>query len=878
MIRRRVSGWVTGWRVPLRIARRDARRSRGRTALALVLLALPVLAVTVADTLYATNEISGTEALERRLGAADVRVDLGSGQAYQAADPDQGSYALGGVRRGARAQQADLDDVAGVLGEPASPPVPLLQASVRFESDLGQDDAQTLTTDLADPLATGLLETVSGRLPTGTDEVVVNADLLAQGPAVGEDLVLAGGARLRIVGVAESASVVGAPFAAGLPGSALAPRGYGDPTYLLDVGDVSWQQVLDLNALGVLVLSRDVLADPPADDELPPEVAFATGVLDEAAITAAVLIATMVLIEVVLLAGPAFAVGARRQARTLALVAAAGGTPRDARRVVLASGVVLGVGGAVLGVVLGIGVAWLLRPVVQGFVTTRLGPFDVVATHLAAVAAFGLVSALLAAAVPAVVAARQDVVAVLAGRRGDASPSRRSPLLGAVLLAVGVALAVLGARRSSGGENLIAGSAIVCVLGMLLLVPVVVTALSRAARRLPLALRFAARDAARHRTRTVPAVAAVAATVAGVVALGIATASDEAQNAATYTPLLAVGDAAVDFAGREPDATDVAAAREALASTVPDATVTEVAGVRGSGSFEIRSSGRQPLLTTYLGVTSPLLVAERGLPGTLPGVGPLDDTRADAVDRVLADGGVVVLSDTGADVDEVRVVHRTREGREEVTVPAVVLPVEAGRATAEGVVGPDLVRELDGRVGTTALLVTGDLSDAAVEDAEQAVAGSSGSALLYVERGYQPPDEMLVLQLVLAGLGAVLMLGGTLTATFLALSDARPDLATLGAVGAASRTRRAVAAAYALVVGAVGAVLGALVGLVPGIAVSYPLTRPYEIGFGTMSGPSHVLDVPWLLLAVVVVGLPLLSAVVVGATSRSRLPLTARVE
>ena len=74
----------------------------------------------------------------------------------------------------------------------------------------------------------------------------------------------------------------------------------------------------------------------------------------------------------------------------------------------------------------------------------------------------------------------------------------------------------------------------------------------------------------------------------------------------------------------------------------------------------------------------------------------------------------------------------------------------------------------------------------------------------YVERGYQADCETLIIQLVLAGLGAVLMLGGTLTATFLALSDARPDLATLSAVGASPRTRRGVAAAYAVVVGLVG--------------------------------------------------------------------------
>ena len=91
---------------------------------------------------------------------------------------------------------------------------------------------------------------------------------------------------------------------------------------------------------------------------------------------------------------------------------------------------------------------------------------------------------------------------------------------------------------------------------------------------------------------------------------------------------------------------------------------------------------------------------------------------------------------------------------------------------------------------------------------------------LYVERGYQRRDEIVILLLVLVTLGGVLMLGGTLTATFLALSDARPDLATLSAVGAAPRSRRRVAASYALVVGFVGAVLGAAVGFIPGVAIA----------------------------------------------------------
>ncbi len=158
----------------------------------------------------------------------------------------------------------------------------------------------------------------------------------------------------------------------------------------------------------------------------------------------------------------------------------------------------------------------------------------------------------------------------------------------------------------------------------------------------------------------------------------------------------------------------------------------------------------------------------------------------------------------------------------------------------------------------------------------------SDNAYLYVERGYQNDNETLILLAILFSLGAVLMLGGTLTATFLALSDARPDLATLSAVGASPRTRRGVAAAYALVVGFVGALLGAAVGFIPGIAITYPLTStswaPDGLDDRGNELPSHFVDIPWLMVLGLVVVLPLLTAAIVGLTARSRLPLVARLD
>ena len=93
--------WLTGWRLSLRLARRDALRSRGRSILVLVMIALPVLAVTAADVVIQTQDVSSAESLDRRLGAADARVNVqqGMGRVYQGPDPEQVS-SVGGRREG----------------------------------------------------------------------------------------------------------------------------------------------------------------------------------------------------------------------------------------------------------------------------------------------------------------------------------------------------------------------------------------------------------------------------------------------------------------------------------------------------------------------------------------------------------------------------------------------------------------------------------------------------------------------------------------------------------------------------------------------------------------------------------------------------------
>ena len=86
------------------------------------------------------------------------------------------------------------------------------------------------------------------------------------------------------------------------------------------------------------------------------------------------------------------------------------------------------------------------------------------------------------------------------------------------------------------------------------------------------------------------------------------------------------------------------------------------------------------------------------------------------------------------------------------------------------------------------------------------------------------------------------------------------------------------AESFALVIGFTGSMLGVALGFLPGIAVTYPLTGNSWTQELNPGGPSHYLDIPWVLILVLVVGLPLLTAAVVGLTARSRLPLVARLE
>ena len=618
-----------------------------------------------------------------------------------------------------------------------------------------------------------------------------------------------------------------------------------------------------------------------------------------------VLVVTLGVLEVVLLAGAAFAVGARREARSLGLVTAAGGEPRDVRRVVLASGLVLGIVGAALGLVLGIGLAAAARPLLEHWSDTEFGRFDLRPLELLAAALVGIVAALLAAALPARTAARRDPVEALTGRRGQVRTPRKVSAAGIGLVALGIAAAVAGSlvalssaagvhpaggRTSLFAAGLIAGGAVLTQLGLIVCSPAIVGLAGRLGRSLPLPLRLALTDASRHRGRSAPAVAAVLAAVTGATALALAAAAFDARDRESYTPAWPDGTAGVPLE----EYTATADGEGSMTLADPDAAILAMRGELPSfTAFAIESEPTcvDPEGCSYI---SPVIPKEQECPAGPDASALAGDPRCDfaktyrgtalpatpvgdaellrlltgrtprAAVEMLESGGVVVLDERYAQDGRFTVETTSPEGTPvgRQRLPAVVVDVPAPPVIA--IYSEGAVETLGIRSAPTHLVLdferlpTTDEEDAARRELREA--GFQGE--LTVERGYISDYGLGLLALV--GGAALITLGAAGIATGLAQADARADHATLAAVGATPGLRRTLAASQALAVAGLGTLLGLFAGFVPGLAFIAAID-------------SLDVAVPWVTLLEVLVGIPLLAAACAWLLTRSRLPLERRV-
>ncbi|MFI9361129.1 FtsX-like permease family protein [Kitasatospora sp. NPDC053057] len=944
------------WRLALRIARRDALRAKGRSALVIAMVALPVLGVTGADVIFRSATLEPAESVARTMGRADGQLEMAERGASvkQAPDPGDHSYMVfnpkyeakdGAAPQYTPAQQRSRDTEPAQLAQQLLPPgstlVPESQGpDTAASSAEGLLSTRTSEADLTDPVWHGRLDVVEGSAPANDQQAAVTREFLNRsGLRIGDRTTVRGleSSPFTITAVVEYPGDLKGTELITRPGTLIGklPETSGRDSasatrWLVKLpagATLDWAKVTELNGYGFVLASRSVILDPPARADVPYYVEMdrvrgdsGTALLDRTYVVILATVVGMALLEIVLLAGPAFAVGARRSRRQLGLLAAAGGDRANVRAVVLGGGGVLGLTGAAIGLGLGVALVALLRTRAEEYSGARFGHFNLQPLDLLGVLLVGLVTGLLAAIVPAVQASRQDVVSALTGRDSLKPPSRKLALLGLLMLVAGAALALVGATSGFSSRTLaVLGGSLIAELGMVALTPYLVGLFGRLGRWLSLGPRLALRDSVRHRGRTAPAVAAVMAAVAGSVAVNVYIASYDDEYRREYVAagppgavilgtgygtsaeakllpqmrdtversISALGPRAdvshVDYKGDCQDGgscgyIQVMPPKERrcpvfdrdtpadpgeikrVMSTDPRCQVHE----RGDSRYGDLTAGDATLLRNLYGVTDP--AAGQAL------------TAGKAVvfdPRYFKDGKVVLRYSEPTTTGAGGIPAKPKNI--ETAIDAVLAP-SAMPAPGQVMMTPDTATRLGftTRPAGSVWLPGAAPSDGDQQKADGALAKLTDRTVLSVERGYH--SKAGIIGLGLAGFAGLVALGAAGIATGLAAADSQRDLTTLAAVGAEPRIRRSLSGFQCGVIAAMGTLLGAVCGLLPavalrkvqGVAADYPGISPEEL-----ADKSSVV-LPWPTIAATIVVLPLLAAGLAALLTRSRISLLRR--
>ncbi|MDF9814469.1 ABC transporter permease [Streptomyces sp. SPB162] len=947
-----MNGWLHSWRAAVRIARRDAWRFKGRSILVLAMIALPIVGVSAADITIRSSQLSTEQSLARDIGAADARLtDAGyDGQpVYQA--PDGKNTALTN-------ENSEGHLVSGGNGPGVDIPAVIPAGAKTLKDSVGTGKVHTkyglLNVDIrelkaSDPVAAGIMELDRGHFPAAPDEVIAtNAFLKSSGLHVGSSVSARDLAtKYKIVGAYDLPDDLKVSQINALPDSFLAPlakalkaAGRDGPgttsTYLVALdGGFTWNMVQAVNAKSVVVHSRAVSLDPPAASEVPLYVKYPDwnrnyggSTAERAALLAvAATIVGLAMLEICLLAGPAFAVGARRSRRQLGLVGANGGDRRHIRAIVLSGGLVIGVVAAVIGTVLGLALTFALRETLEEYVGARFGGISLRPLELLGIGLLAILTGLLAAIVPAIVASRQSVLAALTGRRGIRHANRVLPVLGLAAVCLGVGVAVFGSMKT---DNVLAvgGGSAIAELGIVALTPTLVGLFGRLGGWLPLSPRLALRDAVRNRGRTAPAVAAVLAAVAGTVAVATYTASSDLEARNGYEAQAPYGVAAVSIEreqGRDLDAVRAAVEKRFPVSSRADVSRVVVgkkscamySNTPGCGRAEMvlppanacptdgsdtetkySVAERRKLAKDWrcdrtfhssaISTDADLLIGDVGLLHALGIHDPGAEQALAARHTVLFDKHYVeknrltfrIVEDSSKPVAEGQdpvgplksfPTYVAKDGTQSYGVRAIMTPATAQAAGLQTLpFGSYFVNEK---------MPSGEQRQALDDD----LAKLGADPGLHVEQGYVSENNIILLALtVFAGLVTI---GAAGIATGLAQADAEPDLKTLAAIGADPRVRRTLSGFQCGVVAVMGVVLGSAAGVLPAIGLRKAEERQQlkfyqdalDRGWGGMNAPPHIpIVVPWSTLAALLVAVPLGAALLAALVTRSRTSLSRR--
>jgi putative ABC transport system permease protein len=778
------------------VARRNISRHRGRSALVVVLIALPIAAMVMGIAVLRTTQPSQARDDVARMGRADLLAQ--------------------GI------SQAELLPLL-----PAGSTIePMFSTETQIELDGARPTVLLRGLDL-DGLANGMLTLVEGRLPKGTTEAAITAKVAdVAGVGIGQQLALDDLPAVTVVGLVENPMDLGDRLVVVDPGAVE----LGDPKY------ASWLVGLpvgtDPEAIVATTYDESTgMQSVSLQSRLSGRLGISGG--DSSSIMILIL-GALALVEAALVAAAAFAVSIRRRQRELGLLGAVGATPRQLAGTVLVEAVILGAIACIAGVALGLGGSFGLSPFLDTLTQRRNPPIIVDTFGLVGPVLIGFVAAIVAAIVPARTVARIPILVSLSGRRPPETPARRTLWIGLIVVAVSIGLTLLGANlridnMSGVREMLVATGAVLGTLGFGACAPWLLERLDGLAVRLPLASRIAFRDTARARSRSAPIVTAVLASVAAAITLGTFTVSRNAENASDWRPYLFGDQLMVRGAGAASVGSDVAktpgavggAAISYLSMPEPGYFSAEVPdGHDATGQVVRWGDDRQ-----YIPAVDSFAIGTPDSLGLWRAEGAAADLAAGKIvvfwyDTMTANQVVFVLDDGKGNPDSVR----------RVPYPATVITTGVSAGALPGALVPASIadalglHEVDGQAFVVRLdheVTQADLDVAAK------VAARAPDTFVDASTGPQRPDESF--RVLMVGLALLFAVSVTGVAIALGEAESRPEQRSLLALGADPRLRRRIVASRAAVLALLAGVLALPAGIIPAWGLLVSLRQPFVV-------------------------------------------------
>ena len=888
----RVSARMRRWGVVLRIASRDARQSLGRTLAAVILISLPIIIAIAAITFWDVTT-------SQRYQAASW---LGHDSAVQAVTLHRSSTALEQDFTADRLSKTSSDEEVSVGMDTLTAWVPpgdqLIAVDTLYQLRLTAQDGTAITVDAGTQTASldaPRVEAGGRHGALAANHAVISEDVArtlkaSEGDTLSLSLTLAkerttqslsGSVVIDAIIGGSSRAIVGDGT---LPIDRLAVAGRTQTAwYVTGPAPVSWAKVRELNASGFSVLSRDVLASPPDASALPAQIAQYEA--PQSTRTASpwqylLLVAGILLIltEMILLISPLYTVAQRSVMRTAAMIVANGGDRSDGRRLTIAHGFVIGSYSVVFSVLLsaasmvGIGL-W-----------SGLGIGIVPWWPLALSALLPILLSLLASVSPAHTSSHIDTSAVIGGRVWEPSRLVRRRMIYPIALLAGLPLLGLAAWLGS-ILALVAGVALVEV-GLIGSIPYVFTRWRVPHGRASMSMRLALRDAVRNGHRTFPAMASILTTVFVACGLLITLSSS---NEAGWNSRPHVGQRGQVFISTTDKTDSVKRSRELLNAAYEavdgERTITSEAVLNGmvwnsgpGGPTRMVEAvspfdGSTFTLAPDMGTMAELDLAYMVDDGTfLRQAGYLSGDDMVRAVATLNAGGVLVPDPAYIDgagqvqlrsLDMSDIAEAKAAGTSDDALPdAHVMTTRSFAASPLTrinvmVLSPTAASSLGLQSLPLGQLLSIDKPVGPMEaSAFQAtiarqVPGASAQVIVPTVRSLVLPYVAAIIAIVAAGATVALVVA-------LSASDMRPDLDTLDAIGAAPAMRRRVTTWQGIVLALNAIPTAVLSGLVVGVLAVITFARSGI--FPTLGTLWPV--VPWGALAGMLIGMPLLCALV----------------